>query len=138
MSINVCGLKSKLNIPEFTELINSYDIICFQETKLDDVDEINIDGYTVICQNRKKISRYRSGGTAIAAKNSLLKFAKFGKSESNLIQWFTVSKTVTKTEHDIFCANIYISPQFGQNMRQTTRTMKFKMKFMNIVTTQTF
>ena len=50
LSINVCGLKSKFNIPEFTELINSYDIIGFQETKLDDVDEINIDGYTVICQ----------------------------------------------------------------------------------------
>ena len=44
LSINVCGLKRKLNIPEFTELINSYDIFGFQETKLDDVDEIDIDG----------------------------------------------------------------------------------------------
>ena len=112
LSINVCGLKSKLNIPEFTELINSYDIIGFQETKLDDVDEINIDGYTVICQNRKKISRYRSGGTAIAVKNSLLKFVKFDKSESNLIQWFTVSKTVKKLSM-IFSLQIYISPPVG-------------------------
>ena len=61
LSINVCGLKSKLNIPEFTELINSYDIIGFQETKLDDVDEINIDGYTVICQNRKKKFKVQVG-----------------------------------------------------------------------------
>ena len=68
LSINVCGLESKLNIPEFTELINSYDIIGFQETKLNDDDEIEIDGYTAICQNRKKISRYISGGMAIAAK----------------------------------------------------------------------
>ena len=87
-------------------MIDSYDIICYQETKLDDVDELEIDGYTVNCQNRKKVSRHRSDGMALTVKNSLLKFVKLGKSESKLIKWFTVSKTVTKTEHDIFCGNI--------------------------------
>ena len=32
--INVCGLKSKLNIPEFNELIQTCDIVTCVETKL--------------------------------------------------------------------------------------------------------
>ena len=46
--------KKKLNIPEFTEMIRSYDIIGFQETKLDDVDEIEIGGYTVLAKIERK------------------------------------------------------------------------------------
>ena len=65
LSINVCGLKKKLNTPEFVNLINSYDIIGVQETRLDDADCITIPGYTVVCQNRQKLSRYRSGGKAV-------------------------------------------------------------------------
>ena len=54
LSINVCGLKSKLKIPEFISLINSYDIIGVQETKLDNADCVTVPGYTVVCQNRQK------------------------------------------------------------------------------------
>ena len=39
---NVCGLKSKLFIDEFTDLIKCYDVICMCETKCDDVDMINV------------------------------------------------------------------------------------------------
>ena len=38
LSINVCGLKSRLNSPE---LINSFDIIGVQETKLDDASRLH-------------------------------------------------------------------------------------------------
>ena len=38
LSINVCGLKGRLNSPEFITLINSFDITGVQETKLDDAD----------------------------------------------------------------------------------------------------
>ena len=34
--LNVCGLKSRLNYPEFVSFFNAYDILCFVETKLDD------------------------------------------------------------------------------------------------------
>ena len=46
LSINVCGLISKLNCPEFISLVNNYDIVGLKETKLDDIDTINIPGYT--------------------------------------------------------------------------------------------
>ena len=38
LALNVCGLKSRLNTPEFKELCASYDILCFSETKCDDID----------------------------------------------------------------------------------------------------
>ena len=38
LSLNICGIKSKLNCPEFINLIKSYDVIGLQETKLDDID----------------------------------------------------------------------------------------------------
>lgn len=92
-------------------LINSYDLIGLQETKLDDTDCIKIPGYEVVCQNRRQISRYRSGGTALFVKHTLLPFIKFGKSKSKLIQWFLIDKSVFQTPHDVFCGNVYIPPQ---------------------------
>ena len=55
LSLNVCGLRSKLRVPEFLEHFNLYDVIGLQETKLDDVDCISISGYTAANQNRLKI-----------------------------------------------------------------------------------
>ena len=74
LSVNACGLRGKLRFPEFTDLIESYDIIGVQETKLDDLDSICIPGYEIVCKNRNKISRYRSGGLAIAVKSCLFPY----------------------------------------------------------------
>ena len=57
LSLNVCGLKSKLIIPDFSLLISKYDILCFLESK---TDETNckpdlIPGYTTYFNNRKSI-----------------------------------------------------------------------------------
>jgi hypothetical protein len=41
LMINVCGLVKRIQYPEFMELIEGYDILCFVETKTDDADEIN-------------------------------------------------------------------------------------------------
>ena len=40
LSLNVCGLRSKLLIPEFFNYINQFDVISLSEMKLDDLDEI--------------------------------------------------------------------------------------------------
>ena len=61
LSLNVCGLRNKLRYPEFVELINSYDLIGVQETKLDAAYCLEIPGYIIICHNRLTVSRYRSG-----------------------------------------------------------------------------
>ena len=53
--LNVCGLKSKLLNPDFVDLIKKHDILFCVETKLDELDVINLpDGYSYHCKNRKK------------------------------------------------------------------------------------
>ena len=63
--LNVCGLKPKLNIPEFNELIQTYDIVSCVETKLDDLDIVNVDNFVVVQKNRKQKVKRKSGGIAV-------------------------------------------------------------------------
>ena len=66
LSLNCCGIKSKLNYPEFVEFISEFDILCLLETKTDDCAEINIPGYSVQMKNRKLFSNRKSGGIILA------------------------------------------------------------------------
>ena len=79
----MCGLKSKLLYPEFVNLIEQYDIIGIQESKLDDVDNINIQGYQVFTNNRTAISRHRSGGIAILLKMNYLPLSQYTRQKVN-------------------------------------------------------
>ena len=45
LSLNTCGLKSKLICPEFTSFASDYDIKGIQKSKLDDIDIIMIENY---------------------------------------------------------------------------------------------
>jgi len=70
LSLNVCGLIRRSQYPDFIELINKYEILCFVETKTDDPDEINLPGFDVIMKNRFKINRTKSGGIVLAFKKT--------------------------------------------------------------------
>ena len=115
LSLNVCGLVSKLKCPEFVSLINEYDLVGIQETKTDDVDShIDIPGYDIYFHNRDNISRYRSGGIALIVKKKFVPFITVDKQNtSKLVLLFTVSKHIfgpkTKSE-DLFCGVVYIPP----------------------------
>ena len=116
LTLNVCGLNSKLQIPEFISLIQNHDIICLQETKLDDTDTfIELPGYKVFCHNRECISRYRSGGIALCVKDELLPYVKIDQTKnSKLILFFTISHEIYKSENqneDLTCGIVYIPPQ---------------------------
>ena len=52
--INVCGLLSKLNFPDF---IAEYDLICICESKLDDADvhNVDLDGHQFIPHTGKSL-----------------------------------------------------------------------------------
>ncbi|MCG8112265.1 MAG: reverse transcriptase domain-containing protein [Candidatus Thiodiazotropha taylori] len=118
LSLNVCGLSSKLKCPEFIELINQYEIIGLQETKTDDADTyIELPGYTICFHNRTNISRYRSGGIVLLVKDTILPFIKIDHSRrSKLILFFTISKSIFDMGNacnidDIRCGIVYIPPQ---------------------------
>ena len=97
-------------IPEFLSFVAQYGIIGIQESKLDDVDRVNIPGYQVFANNRARISRYRSGGIAILVKNELYPFITIQKIESKLISWLAISKQILPTDDDLYCGIVYIPP----------------------------
>ena len=62
VSLNVCGLMSKMKYPEFCEMQVSNDIICLTETKMDDLDSFDVDGFTCFMKNRSIYKRKWGGG----------------------------------------------------------------------------
>ena len=68
--------KTKLNCPEFIKLLSRHAIIGIQESKLDDIDEITLENYKIIMNNRKHISRYRSGGIALLIQETIAPYIR--------------------------------------------------------------
>ena len=74
LSLNCCGLKKRLNYPEFQDLVKKNDIVCLQETKTDDLDVIEINGFEIKMKNRAKYCRLNPGGIILAYKKELSEF----------------------------------------------------------------
>ena len=72
--MNCCGLKKRLNYPEFQDLVKKNDIVCLQETKTDDLDVIEINGFEIKMKNRAKYCRLNPGGIILAYKKELSEF----------------------------------------------------------------
>lgn len=108
--INVCGLKSKLKSIDFEEYIQPYDLIFLTETKLDDLDEININGFDIIYKNRKGAKR-ASGGIAVLINNQneiSNHFEIFNKDDSDII-WLKIKESYVGKEL-AFCLT-YVPPE---------------------------
>ena len=56
----MCVDLNLLNVPEFNELIQSFEIVTFTETKLDEFDIIRVISYIYIQTNRKQNIRGHS------------------------------------------------------------------------------
>jgi exonuclease III len=118
-SVNTCGLLSKLNLPEFTDFIKLYDIICINETKLDELDiiNVNVEGYDFLSLNRKKITR-KSGGIGVFVKSEYIE-KKLVIKETNQINknvlWFKLDKKLCGV--DIICGALYIEPESSKYAR---------------------
>ena len=79
VSLNVCGLMSKMKYPEFREMSVWNDIICLTETKMDDLDSFDFDGFTCFMKNRSIYKRKwggGGGGDSIASEKSDLKYGE--------------------------------------------------------------
>ncbi len=113
LSLNVCGLRTRQVYPEFKSLISAFDIISIQETKLDDLDisTVMLNDYNILFKNRKSISKYKSGGIAVAIKSKYYKYIREIKTDSKLVLWFTISKHLTCLNDDVLCGAIYIPPE---------------------------
>ena len=108
--MNCCGVKLRLQYPEFCELIKKNDIVCLQETKTDDIDKIDLEGYTFKMKNRKKIGR-KSGGIILGYKDHLENYIEPLETESNYIFWFKVSSKLFNLSDDLIFGIVYIPPE---------------------------
>ena len=52
----------------------------------------------------------RDIGLAIIVKNVLRQYVKFGNSNTKLVQWFSIARSITGTEDDIHCGAVYKPP----------------------------
>ena len=110
LSLNCCGLKLRLQYPEFCELFQKYDIICLQETKTDDLDVIELPGYVFNMKNRKKFGK-KSGGIVLAYKESYSNYIEVLESDSKFVLWFKLSGEFCKEGKNIICGIVYIPPE---------------------------
>ena len=110
LTLNVCGLKSRTLYPEFNSFLSKYDIIGIQETKTDTLDEIYISGFKTRFKHRRTISNVKSGGICVAYKEKYEQYLRFIETNSNLVQWFVISKKLTQQD-DLLCGVVYIPPE---------------------------
>lgn len=103
----MCGLTTRQIYPEFSDLINQYDIIGLQETKLDLTNAAQfLDGYKLFFKHRKPISKVKSGGIAIAVKQNIQRYINIIDTQSKLVLWFSLSKHLTGQKNDIYMVKL--------------------------------
>ena len=113
-TLNVCGLKRRLNYPEFQDLIKQFDIFCVSESKLGKYDDITLEGYTFLSQYRKQHFIRKSGGIGVFLKFDIAPYVTYIDSDSDFILWFKLSKQLLKTDQDVVIGAVYVPPSVSR------------------------
>ena len=112
LSLNCCGLKTRLQYPEYEELLIENDIVCLVETKTDDIDLIEFQGYKFYMKNRRKVMNKRSGGIIVGYKEELDCHLKFLCTNSKYVLWFECDKKLFNTDQPVIFGVVYIPPEY--------------------------
>ena len=120
LSLNVCGLKSKLLLVDFIELITRYDVITMCETRCDDVDMEKVKetfkgiGFDVVYKNRFVLSRYKSGGLAIAVKDNVNFTWKLIRNLHEALLSIRIEGNSLGIQKDLVISSVYIPPSHSR------------------------
>lgn len=79
------------------------------ETKLTELDHVEIGGYEFACKCRK--SRTPSGGVCLAIRNELFKNCEILESRHDYIHWCRIKSSAVTLHKDIICGVVYIPPE---------------------------
>ena len=109
-TLNVCGLRRKLQYPELKEFFNAYDMICLTETKLDDFDNISIPGFPYLYQKRKQRYLRKSGGIGVFLRNDLSPLFEKIITRSDYVLWLKLEKQISKLDKDFIFGVLYVPP----------------------------
>ena len=118
VSINVCGLPSKLSCTEFTDFISNYDIVCIDKTKANNTDNIVLAGFEAFTKHRCELSRFKSGGTSIFVKDDLVNKVKIIDSPNKSCIWMKGKLYTNNQYKKILLGAVYV-PQKIPSMYQT-------------------
>ena len=116
LSLNVCGLKSKLKITEFCSTCQQYDVVILCETKLDDLDSdvitVALDnlGFVAFQQNREKVAIHRAGGVLVAIKSSYAKMFNRVKCIENFLVVLKSTNIKLESNKQLLLVAAYIPP----------------------------
>ena len=105
LTLNVCGLCSKLKSIDFEEFCQKFNILCLTETKLDDLDVINIKNFKALPFLNRKNAKVKSGGVAVFVKNELFDLFVPLKGSS----WFMLKENVVNS--NFIFGVVYIPPE---------------------------
>ena len=109
-SLNVCGIKRKIQYPRFRDLISNYDLFCVTESKLDNHDLVTMPGYKFISQPRRQKFLRKSGRIGVFVKDNISRHISVIDSDSDYILWLKLSKSFFKAEDDIIFGVVYLPP----------------------------
>ena len=111
-SWNICGIKNKINNPDFIEEILPHDIIILSETFADN-DQIHFQGYKCknVCYSKKhKKAKRHSGGISVLIKIDISHFVTIVKTTAEHFIWLKINKKLTGYAMDTYCCCAYIPP----------------------------
>ena len=106
LSINVGGLRSKVESPDFENFIITYDIVCIIETHFDIFDSISINGFKLLPTMVRRNAKSGSAGIAILVRESIYDSIKVVKNSGENFYWFSCSSC----SDILFCVS-YIPPE---------------------------
>lgn len=116
LSLNVCGLKSKLQVQEFCSMCILHDLLIFCETKCDDLDVPDVTsifsdlGFHVFIQNRESFAKHRSGGVLVAIRKSLSNFFHQIPYAHNFLTVLRAPCNLLNRTKDLVIIGAYIPP----------------------------
>ena len=106
LSINVGGLNTKKENPDFENFISSYDIVRIQETHFDIYDSVSINGYKLLPTMVRRNVGSKSGGIAVLVRDSIFDTIKVIQNSGENFYWFSCSIC----SNVLFCVT-YIPPE---------------------------
>lgn len=98
LGLNVCGLLSKLKLGILQEYIQSFDIVCLNETKTDNLLSDELNDYK--CLYKKRVNHRYGGvhGLCILIKNDKAEFVTEIDYNTESVLWIKVDKNITGFE----------------------------------------
>ncbi|KAL7392396.1 hypothetical protein ABVT39_024269 [Epinephelus coioides] len=119
ITLNVCGLRSKIEVPDFIEMCKKYEVLCFCETKTDNMDipdlteKFNHMGFQVF-KNRHNLTNWRSGGVMIAVKNAIGHKCVQRAVHSDACVCVQMNKNMLNYEKDLVILEAYVPPYMSR------------------------